>query len=45
VGTPREPERRYYEHWIAALERLLVERGILSPGEIERRAAELSSGS
>jgi nitrile hydratase accessory protein len=30
----------YYERWLAALERLLVERGLLSPEEIEARARE-----
>lgn len=30
----------YYERWSAALEILLVEKGILSTDEIDRRAAE-----
>ncbi|GBD14754.1 High-molecular weight cobalt-containing nitrile hydratase subunit beta [bacterium HR25] len=30
----------YYERWLAALERLLVERGLLSAEEIEARARE-----
>lgn len=44
VGTPGERERRYYEHWLAALEKLLVGRGVLDPAEIERRTAEYLSG-
>lgn len=30
----------YYDRWLDALERLLAERGILTPDEIEARAAE-----
>jgi nitrile hydratase accessory protein len=35
----------YYERWLAALERLLVEKGLLSQEEIELRTAEVASGS
>lgn len=31
---------RYYARWLAALETLLTERGILSPAEIDARASE-----
>ncbi len=31
----------YYEHWLWGLERLLVEKGLLTKAEIERRVAEL----
>ena len=31
----------YYEHWLWGLERLLVEKGLLTQAEIERRVAEL----
>jgi hypothetical protein len=31
----------YYERWVAATERLLVEKGVLSGGEIDERAAEI----
>jgi nitrile hydratase beta subunit len=31
----------YYQRWLAGLERLLVERGVLSAAEIEQRVAEL----
>ena len=40
-----DPERYrklgYYERWIAATELLLVEKGILTREEIDRKAAEL----
>jgi nitrile hydratase accessory protein len=32
----------YYERWIAALERLLVDRGVVDDAAIERRVAELA---
>ena len=35
-------EEAYYEQWLAAFERLLVEEGHLSPEEIEARAAEFA---
>jgi hypothetical protein len=31
----------YYERWVAATERLLVEKGVLTSGEIDERAAEI----
>ena len=31
----------YYERWTAAIERLLVEKGVLSSDEIDERAAEI----
>jgi Nitrile hydratase beta subunit, N-terminal len=31
----------YYERWVAATERLLVEEGVLSGEEIDERAAEI----
>jgi nitrile hydratase accessory protein len=34
----------YYERWLAALEKLLVEKGLLSQEEIELRTAEVASG-
>jgi nitrile hydratase accessory protein len=44
----RHPEREepwnYYERWLAALERLLVEKGMLSRQEIDLRTAEFASG-
>ena len=34
----------YYEQWLAAFERLLVEKGLLRPDEIEQRTGEFASG-
>jgi hypothetical protein len=31
----------YYERWVAATERLLVEKGVLTSDEIDERAAEI----
>lgn len=36
----QEESFSFYERWLLALERLLVDRGILSREEIERRAAK-----
>lgn len=33
----------YYEHWLAGMERLLVEKGIATPGEIERHVAAVGA--
>ena len=33
--------RGYYERWLLALERLLVEKDLLTPDEIDRKAADL----
>lgn len=35
-------EEGYYEQWLAAFECLVVEEGLLSPEEIEARAAEFA---
>ena len=34
----------YYEQWLAAFERLLVEKGLLRPDEIKQRTGEFASG-
>jgi thiocyanate hydrolase subunit beta len=34
-------ELSYYERWVAATEKLLVEKGVLSSDEIDERAAEI----
>lgn len=34
---PARSEWSYYERWLAALERLLLEQGVLSAGELEAR--------
>jgi len=39
-----ETESRYYEAWLAALEDLLVERGVISVDEIEEMTAVVASG-
>ena len=35
-------ELSYYEHWLTALETLLVENGVLTRDELEARRAELA---
>src|SRR4051812_12373566 len=35
----------YYGRWAAALERLLVDAGLLAPGELEGRMREAAAGS
>ena len=37
-------ESGYYERWLAAFERLLDDRGLLSLAELEARTAEFASG-
>jgi len=32
----------YYEHWLAALERLVIERGLLREAELEHEAARVA---
>lgn len=34
------PEREYYESWLGALERLLVDGGVLGRDDLERRRSE-----
>jgi nitrile hydratase accessory protein len=34
----------YYRQWLRALERLLVDKGVLSAGDLHDRAAEFASG-
>ena len=34
----------YYELWLTTLEKLLLERGVLTPEELEQRTAEYASG-
>jgi nitrile hydratase accessory protein len=38
------PDDPYYERWLAALERVLVEQGLVTPEELDRRTAEYASG-
>jgi nitrile hydratase accessory protein len=37
-------ESTYYERWLTAFEKLLVERGLVSPAELEARTAEYARG-
>lgn len=41
---PGEEAPHYYQQWLAALERLLVEKGLVDPSELEARTAEYASG-
>lgn len=34
----------YYENWLAALERLLMDRGLVTAAEIENRAQQFAAG-
>jgi nitrile hydratase len=35
-------ESSYYEHWLSAIETLLVEKGVLAQDELAARKAELA---
>ena len=40
AGDPADDGARYYEHWVAALERLAAAKGLSAPAELaERKAA------
>lgn len=39
-----DPETVYYRQWLAALERLLVERDVLDPGELAARIDAFEAG-
>ena len=36
----QHPDQSYYECWLAALEDLVVRKGLLTPAELNRRAAD-----
>ena len=38
------PNSTYYERWLAALETLLLERGVLTPEQLEQRTEEYRTG-
>ncbi len=40
-GLDNYRDLSYYERWVAATERLLVEKGVLTSAEIDERAAEI----
>ena len=42
MGAAHYLELSYYEHWLAALETLLVEKGVLTEDELAARRAELA---
>jgi nitrile hydratase accessory protein len=44
AGDGGADEKTYYRRWLAALERLLVERDRLDPGELTDRVAEFEAG-
>ena len=37
-------ESSYYEHWLHAIETLLIEKGVITEKELTNRAAELAKG-
>ena len=39
AGDPTDDGGRYYEHWVAALERLVGARGLVAEGELAARRA------
>ncbi len=39
-----DPAPDYYEHWLAAFEKPLLDKGIMTREEFERRKAEFTSG-
>jgi nitrile hydratase accessory protein len=43
-GTLWVSGANYYERWLSSLEKLLVEKGILSTDELEARTAEFAAG-
>ena len=43
ADTARVPSV-YYERWLAALEKLSIERGLIIPAELDARTAEYASG-
>lgn len=44
TGCEPGPAPDYYEHWLAAFEQLLLEQGIMTRQEFERRKSEFASG-
>ena len=39
-----DAESTYYERWVMSLERLAIEKGLITPEEMDARAAEYASG-
>lgn len=44
VASGNAGEEAYYRQWLTALERLLVERDLLAPGELTERVASFDAG-
>jgi nitrile hydratase accessory protein len=44
LPSPPDTEVAYYAHWLAALETLVLEKGLLSHDELDRRTAEMHAG-
>ena len=44
MGNTEYLQSSYYEHWLAALETLLIEKGVLSREELAARKAEIATG-
>ena len=44
AAGPTNDGSRYYEHWMASLEELLVQRGLVSRADLDRRAHEYLDG-
>lgn len=43
VDRAGDPTYRYYERWLAALEKLLLDKGLSTPQEIEAHAARIAA--
>jgi hypothetical protein len=42
MGAAHYLESSYYEHWLHAIETLLIEKGVISRQELDAKIAELS---
>jgi nitrile hydratase accessory protein len=39
-----DPQRAYYESWLSALERVVLQQGLVSPAELAERTEAIRSG-
>ncbi len=44
LPPPPDTESRYYRQWLAALESLVLDRGLITPDEIDSRTDEFAAG-
>ena len=44
LPVPPDTTTCYYQRWLSSLEKLLIEKGIVSAGELEVRTAEFAAG-